>query len=97
IKKSVYIVLALGGVTVFPLALIAAARKTTLVLGLLLVAIAMWLTGALHYSPFERILFAVFSCAGFTMVSEIVRHLAAFSLSRKGDSRAAEEDLFLGV
>ena len=87
LQKLTYIVLAIGGVTIFPLGLLAAGRKRTIAVALLLAAPAMWISGALQYSPAEKLMFVFFFCAGLSAIGAII-----------GDfSSGQERELLLGA
>jgi MFS family permease len=87
LQKLTYVVLAIGGVTIFPLGLLAAGRKLTIAIALLLAAPAMWISGALQYSTAEKLMFVFFFCAGLSAIGAII-----------GDfSSGRETELLLGA
>ncbi len=87
IRKCIYIILAIGSVTIFPLGLLVSSRKRAIAIGLLFAAPAMWISGASQYALVEKIMFVFFFCAGVGGIVEIV------SESISGH----EGDLFLRV
>jgi len=87
LQKLTYVVLAIGGVTIFPLGLLAAGRKLAIAVSLLLAAPAMWICGALQYSPAEKLMFVFFFCAGLSAIGAII-----------GDFNSGQErELLLGA
>jgi hypothetical protein len=72
LQKVIYIVLAIGGVMVFPLGLLMSSRRSLIAVALLLTAPAMWVSGALQYALAEQLMFIFFFCAGIGAIGEII-------------------------
>lgn len=95
-EKSVYVLLVLGGTTVFPPFLIALGRKKALVTGLAAAVAAGLLLRAHEYGWLGAGLFVIFFWGGFAAISEVAHVLRSPFAGLKGNSRAAD-DLFLGL
>jgi hypothetical protein len=87
LEKVTYIVLAIGGVMIFPFGLLAASRKPAIAVAMLLAAPAMWISGALQYSPVQKLMFIFFFCAGLGAIAGIVGDFIS----------GRERELFLGA
>jgi hypothetical protein len=87
LQKSVYIILAIGGVTIFPFGLLLSSRKSLIVVALLLAAPAIWICSASHYAPAEKLIFTLFFCAGLVAIGEIISDFIS----------GRETEIFLGA
>jgi hypothetical protein len=72
-RKFVYVFLALGGVTIFPFALFAFGRKTSILFGLALAAATAFLAGISNFDLLQKVLFLVLLCSGFIAMIENIR------------------------
>src|ERR1041385_1412351 len=86
LQKCIYIVLAIGGVFVFPLGLLLCSRKSVIAFAFLMTAPAMWISGAWQYPLAEKLIFILFFSAGIGAIGEIINDFIS----------GREKDMFLG-
>ncbi len=97
-RKLIYALVFLGGITIFPLALIALSKKWRILTGLLVgTLIVNLLPLVADYSFAHKFLFVALFTAGSVAVWEIVQRAATAVYSLRESSRGSLDDLFLGV
>ena len=96
-QKSAYIVISLGGVTIFPFFLIALSRKLWLLVGFSIAIATSFGLGVSKYDPLQMVMFLVFFCAGFVAIIEVVRALMHSLAALKNDLQDAADELFLSL
>ena len=96
-EKSIYIVLFLGSVSVFPLFLIGVCRKKIAALaGAVLALAAVWLWGA-AYAPTLKLLFVLLFAAGTTAIIGVVQAMTSSLAAARSNVRAGVDDLYLSI
>ncbi len=97
-RKLIYALVFLGGITIFPLALIALSKKLRILTGLLVgTLIVNLLPFVADYRFAHKFLFVALFTAGSVAVWEIVQKTATAVYARRESSRRSLDDLFLGV
>jgi hypothetical protein len=77
LRKFIYIVLVIGGVTIFPLARFVSARRKLIAISAVLALPALWISDATSYSLSEKTLFFMFFCAGLVAIVESIEMIVS--------------------
>ncbi len=97
LQKSIYIILALGSLSVFPVLLVALGKKKAILAGILM-SIAIVLTGEpAQYNLLQKAVFVLFFCAGVSAITEAVHGLVRAPTVLTGNRESSTDDLFLSL